>query len=119
VLKSAARCEDYMYAVASVTGDTHPKQGFFVLKKPAKETNIFVQSLKNPSSYSLGLFSRKVFQTASRDQQDKDAVTSIDSFEDGVWFMVRGGEGYEVGKRVQGGIRGYGFCQFILELFDM
>ena len=108
MLKSAARCEDYMQPRQSQ--GTHPKQGFFVLKKPAKETNEFVQSLKNPSSYYLGLFIRKVFQTASRDQQDKDTVTSIDSFEDRVWLMERGSEGYEVGKGVQGGIRGYGFC---------
>ena len=103
MLKSAARCERVICSCVSHRG-THPKQGYFVLKKPAKETNVFVQSLKNPSSYHLGLFIRRVFQTALRDQKDKDTVTGIDSFEDRVWLVERGGEGCEVGKGVQGGI---------------
>jgi hypothetical protein len=77
---------------------THPEQRFLVLKKPTKQPNIFVQPLKDPSSYNIRLFIRRVREIAFRGQEDKNTVTCIDSFEDSVRLLKRGSKGCEVSE---------------------
>ena len=96
---------------------THSQQRFFILEESSEKTNILVQPLQDPHSYELFLFARRVLQTSFGDQQDKDAVTSIDGFEDRLWTMERDSERNEVCKGVQRSTGGDGSSYIILEHF--